>query len=78
MKKFFGRHPKSSLGRAAKNEYNRFRHCNAEALTIHIAAIIDLIEKHNLPPSKYWNISNLDEAGCTPGKYVKGSSNRKQ
>eukprot|EP00171_Calliarthron_tuberculosum_P006118 IDg6118t1 len=72
--RFIKRHAEMHLGRVSKNQKIRFRHCNGEALTTHLASIHDIIKTKNILPS---NIANLDEAGCTPGKDVKGDTNRK-
>lgn len=68
VRNFIKRNPEIKLGRASRNEEIRFRACNADSLATHICAIEELIRKHSM-------IANLDEAGCTPGKDIRGRTN---
>lgn len=74
VRKFCERHASVKFGRASKQEEIRYRHCNAEVFTTHLVVVHGIIAKHNLSAK---NIANLDEAGCTPGKDVTGTTTHK-
>ena len=70
----FTKQHKDSLrvARPQRQEANRFRACNAEALTTHMATLDKIITENCIDPSRIWN---LDETGATPGKDANGKDN---